>query len=223
MKCQSRIILRKCPTLRDSTILIEGISMYLTTGLDIVTKEWVEKFRKSKLTSKKRSITGEERMWKYFERYQEIFFNLFGHMFSYPSSTMTLAALVNFHNFPLSNGPMLWPKKRGKKPHPFGVNGWFSYVDDILIVYSINVVLLGIPLRSFLAAIFHRDGSATLLKKLCSYFKIVLNFIAALLSTKPFVKTRIGHLLKNPLRICWPPPHCWMMKTNLYCLRRWNH
>jgi len=106
--------------------------------MKIVTVEWFDQFKKSKINSKSRTTNGEARIWKYFERYQEIFFNVFGFMYFYSSTAMTLNALANYHNLPTSSeeGIILWPKKKSGTKEPlvlFGIKGWFACVNDILI------------------------------------------------------------------------------------------
>ena len=49
IKCQTREILRQFPALRDKSILLEAISEAMITNMKIVTVEWFDQFKKSKL------------------------------------------------------------------------------------------------------------------------------------------------------------------------------
>jgi len=142
IKCQTREILRQFPALRDKSILLEAISEAMITNMKIVTVEWFDQFKKSKIDSKSRSTNGEDRIWKYFERYQEIFFNVFGFMYFYLSTAMTLNALDNYHKLSTSSEEgILWPKKKsGTKEHLvlFGIKGWFACVNDIPICIQLK-------------------------------------------------------------------------------------
>ena len=230
IKCEARAILRKFPALRDSSMLLEAISLAVTTNMNIVTLAWFVNFRSSKITTKKRATSGENRIWKYFERYQEILFNTFAFMFFFSSTALTLGALRNFHNIHLSDlQRSLWPKKVAKKRLSlflFGIKGWFASVDDIPYLYLIYVYFEGLPLKSFLESTIHRDGSGNSFRKLWNLFEIASMFFVAILNTNASfwsVRKRIGHLLKNPLQICWAPSPDWKTKIDFHWLRRWTN
>lgn len=136
IKSEARAILRHFPALRDPELLLDALGEAVTKNMHIVTSDWFARFKTSNLTVKKRSTSGADRIWKYFERYQEILFNVFGFMYFYPSSALTLGALGNFHNILLTDEHILWPKMRLGKKQPFclfGINGWFACDNDIPI------------------------------------------------------------------------------------------